>query len=326
MVSSAALIFVGAAALNLIEVAVPGGPPLSLLPGVAALGFAAVLYFGGSRLPVAGLALLGPVGAALIAFALATTPGVSDGAVLYLWPVLWEAYFFGRRGAIAIVAWVAVVHGVALETMPNGGNFDRWLDVVVVTAVVAAVVELLSTRNRQLLEQLAEEAQVDNLTGLLNRRGFAERGQIELARAKREVDWLGVASFDLDHFKAVNDEFGHDVGDRVLARAAELFRAQMRDTDVLARVGGEEFVALLPGDGVAEAEALAERVRTALADSEHPSLPKVTVSVGVASAVAPDRLEEVLKGADRALYEAKSGGRNRTVAQVEPKAALGAGR
>ncbi|HYH54229.1 MAG TPA: diguanylate cyclase [Solirubrobacterales bacterium] len=323
MVSSAALIFVGAAALNLIEVAVPGGPPLSLLPGVASLGLAAVLYFCGRRFPVAAMALLGPIGAALIAYALATTPGVSDGAVLYLWPVLWEAYFFGRRGAIGIVVWVALVHGVALATMVNGGNFDRWLDVVVVAAVVAAVVELLSARNRQLLEELAAEAQVDNLTGLLNRRGFAERGRVELARAKREVDWLGVASFDLDHFKAVNDEFGHDVGDQVLVRAAELFQGQMRDTDVLARVGGEEFVALLPGDGIAAAEALAERVRTALAESEHPSLPRVTVSIGVASAVAPDRLEEILKGADRALYEAKAGGRNRTVAQVGSTAVLG---
>lgn len=317
MVSSAALIFIGAGALNLIEAAVPGGPALSLVPGVSALAFAGLLYWFGGQLPIWALASVGPAGAALIAYAIATTNGVGDGAVLYLWPVLWESYFFGRRGAIAIVLWVGVVHGIALLSMSSGGYFDRWLDVVFVAAVVAAVVELLSMRNLKLLEQLAEEAKVDNLTGLLNRRGFAERGGIELSRAQRELGWLGVASFDIDYFKAVNDEFGHDVGDQVLIHAAGLFRAEMRETDVLARMGGEEFIALLPGDSVAEATKTAERVRTALAEADDPALPKVTVSVGVAAAVAPAQLEEVLKGADRALYQAKSVGRNRTVAYRE---------
>jgi len=317
MVSSAALIFAGAAALNLVEAGVPGGPPVSVLPGVSALGFAVVLYFFGGRLPTWAVALLGPIGAALIGYAVATADGVGDGAVLYIWPVLWESYFFGRRGAVAIVAWVALVHAIALQSMVSGGHFDRWLDVVVVAAVVAAVVELLSMRNRQLLDRLAEEAKVDNLTGLLNRRGFAERSSAELARAQRQLDWIGVASFDLDHFKAVNDRYGHDVGDQVLIRAAKLFRAEMRAGDVLARFGGEEFVALLPGDDLAEATALAERVRTALHEFEDQELPKVTVSVGVAAAVAPSGIEQLLKVADQTLYQAKAAGRNRTVASVE---------
>lgn len=309
-VVSAAAIFAGAGTLNLVEAAIPGGPELSLIPGLGAYGLALALYFLGERIPLGALAALGPVGVALIGVAVGTTAGPGDGAILYVWPVLWEAYFFGRRGAILIVAWTAAVQGLALIALSAGdGYFDRWLDVVVSVGVVAVVVELLSSRNRKLLVRLAEEAKVDNLTGLLNRRGFAERAEAELARARREGTWLGVVSFDLDHFKAINDRFGHDVGDRVLVEVAELFKSELRESDVLARMGGEEFVALLPGEAVAEAEATAERVRAALVAES--SAPAVTVSAGVAAAIAPEDLEDLLRGADRALYRAKFEGRDR---------------
>jgi diguanylate cyclase (GGDEF)-like protein len=314
-----ASIFVGAGALNLIEAAIPGGPSLSLLPGVAAFALAAILLTVGRRLPVSVLVWLGPLGAALIGVAVATTDGPGDGAILYILPVLWQAYFFGRRGAILIVAWVALVQALALLYLPAAdAYFDRWLDVVASVAVVAGVVEFLATRNRRLVEQLVAEARMDNLTGLLNRRGFAERAGAELARSRREASWLGVASFDLDHFKAINDEYGHEVGDQVLVKVSEFFRAEMRESDVLARMGGEEFVALLPGDSAADAAALAERVRARLEDSEDPGLPSVTVSAGVVSAIGPADLDALLRDADRALYEAKYSGRNRTVTRPLP--------
>ncbi len=180
-------------------------------------------------------------------------------------------------------------------------------------AVVATVVELLMIRNQRLLGRLAQEARADNLTGLLNRRGFGERAAIELARSKREHAPLGLVSFDLDNFKVVNDEWGHDVGDRVLIATARSFESELREIDVLARMGGEEFVALLPGAEIAEAESLAERIREALFVAHHPDLPRVTVSAGVASARAPEDIEHLLKAADRALYAAKGSGRNRTV-------------
>ena len=318
-VVSASAIFAGAGTLNLLEAAIPGGPELSLIPGIGAYGLALALYLLGERIPVGALAALGPVGVALIGVAVGTTAGPGDGAILYVWPVLWEAYFFGRWGAILIVAWTALVQGLALIAVSAGdGYFDRWLDVVVSVGVVAVVVELLSSRNRKLLVRLAEEAKVDNLTGLLNRRGFAERAEAELARARRDGTRLGVVSFDLDHFKAINDEFGHDVGDRVLVEAAELFRSELRESDVLARMGGEEFVALLPGDAVAEAEAMAERVRAALVATAASSTPAVTVSAGVTAAIAPEDLEDLLRSADRALYRAKFEGRNRTATFALP--------
>lgn len=152
---------------------------------------------------------------------------------------------------------------------------------------------------------------VDTLTGLLNGRGFEGRAEIELARASREEKSLALVPFDLDHFKWVNDEFGHEIGDRVLIRLADAFRAEMRETDVIARLGGEEFVALLPGAGVEEARAFAERVREALCAAVEPGTPRVTVSAGATAALAPDGIEGLLKRADMALYAAKSQGRNR---------------
>ncbi len=117
---SGALIFAGAGLLSLVESRIPGGPHLSLVPGLAALLFAAAIAAFGPRLPVAALTALGPVGAALIADSLATTHGPTDGAVLYIWPVLWETYFFGRRGAVGIVVWIGLVHGLALLSLPGG--------------------------------------------------------------------------------------------------------------------------------------------------------------------------------------------------------------
>ncbi len=307
-------IFAGAGVLNLVEAAIPGGPSLSLLPGASAFAFAALLWGFGRKLPLGALFCLGPIGTALVALAVGTTDAPGDGAILYLWPVLWEAYFFGRRGAITIVGCVALFHGIALLELPSQeAYFDRWLDVVVSAALVATVVELLASRNRGLVEELVAEARMDNLTGLLNRRGFVERASAELARSRRDTSWLGVASFDLDHFKAINDRFGHEVGDQVLVRVADLFKAEMRGSDVLARMGGEEFVALLPGDRIEEAEALAERVRVRLEETADPHVPTVTVSAGVVSAVAPADLDELLRSADHALYEAKFSGRNRTI-------------
>jgi len=314
LVRSAAIMYVGAAALNSVQALTPGGPSTSLLPGIVAAAFALLLLLTARRLPLAALAALGPIGAALIAFALATTPGAGDGAALYMWPVLWEAYFFGRRGTVLIVAWIAVIHGLVLISLPPGdGYFDRWLDVVGSVGVVGGVVELLARGNRELVARLSSEAKVDQQTGLLNRRGFAERAGEELNRARREGASVGVASFDLDDFKAVNDELGHDAGDRALIRVGEELRAATRDSDVLARMGGEEFVVLVPGGGIADTGALAERVRTAMDDSVDPATSRITVSAGVAAEVAPADLELLLKGADAALYEAKSSGRNRTV-------------
>lgn len=117
-------------------------------------------------------------------------------------------------------------------------------------------------------------------------------------------------SFDIDYFKRVNDEWGHEAGDRVLVRLGAVLRAQTRSADVIARLGGEEFVVLLPGADVVHAESYAERVRAGFAADLR--LPRVTVSAGVTAAVAPASVQELLQVADSALYAAKHA-RDRTV-------------
>jgi len=312
MAYTAAGMYGGAAFLSVVEGVIPGGPALSLLPGVAAMVLVAVIVTVGPRLPEPALASLGPIGAAMIAYAIATTPsGEGDGVLLYIWPVLWVAYFFGRRASVLIVAWIGVVQGVALIHLH--GVLDRWIDLVVSVGIVAVVVQVLSERNARLVARLAEEARVDKLTGVLNRRGFEERGAVEVERARREGYSVGVASFDIDYFKRVNDEWGHDAGDRVLERLGAIFRTESRSVDIVGRLGGEEFVALLPSADAGQTLAYAERIRAAFAAAVGDEVPNVTVSAGVTATAGPEGADELLQAADSALYAAKRGGRDRAV-------------
>ena len=147
------------------------------------------------------------------------------------------------------------------------GNVDRWVDVTVSVAVVGAVVRALSERSDRLVARLVAEARADTLTGLLNRRGFEERLAAEVARATRERTSLALVSLDLDHFKRVNDEQGHEAGDRALAMVGAVIADHVRGADLAARWGGEEFVVVLPGADAPAARAFAERVRAAVAAS-----------------------------------------------------------
>jgi diguanylate cyclase (GGDEF)-like protein len=305
----------GAAALDgSIEGFLPGDPKFAMLPVIVVdLMFVALLAVG-PRLPRWALALLGPVGVALIAYALATSPGPGDGAVLYSLPVLWTTVFFGRNGAIAIVALVGVGEAAALLALPAASAYPgRWVDVMVSITAIAVVARVLERRSEMLLERLRGEARTDPLTGLLNRRGFDEHASRELGHAGRDDRPIALATFDIDHFKQINDEHGHVVGDRVLVHLARVLGSESRGIDVAARLGGEEFAVLMPGADQAGAEAFAERVRYSLATTDCPSLPQVRVSAGITATTVPLEVETMLERVDCALYAAKRGGRNRTV-------------
>jgi diguanylate cyclase (GGDEF)-like protein len=318
MAHTAAAMYGGAVVVNLVEGAIPGGPELTLLPGFAALVCVALLVAVGPRLPREALFALGPLGAALIAYALATTPPEqTDGALLYVWPVLWVTYFFGRRGAIVIVAWVALVQGIAVIAMDDG-VFDRWMDVVVSVAVVAVVVHSLVQANRRLVDHLAAEARVDKLTGVLNRRGFEERAAVEVERARRLDAPIGVATFDIDYFKRVNDAHGHDAGDEALRLLAGALREEVRGVDTAARYGGEEFAIILPQAGEEGALVVAERLRSRIERTEVPGVGCITASLGVATFPQHASSRELLvTAADRALYQAKRTGRNRVCSPAD---------
>ncbi len=172
--------------------------------------------------------------------------------------------------------------------------------------------DLLATQRR--LEVLASR---DSLTGLLARQTLQEHAEAELSRARREGKAVSLILFDLDHFKQVNDQHGHLVGDQVLREVAHVLEQRKRSYDWAGRWGGEEFLLVLPGADTAAACAVAERIRDAVACAPV-RLPggdplTVRISAGVAStdAAAPRSFEDLLQDADRALYAAKRGGRNR---------------
>jgi diguanylate cyclase (GGDEF)-like protein len=182
-------------------------------------------------------------------------------------------------------------------------------------------VHALKVAQTELARQTAEFERLsmtDALTGVANRRQLHDRAQIEIAEILRRPGELSVAMFDIDHFKRVNDTHGHAVGDAVLHRIAQVAKGWLRPADLIARVGGEEFVLLLPGAGVREAVGIAERIRASIAGTVvvvGTATVRVTSSFGVATFdPASDTLDHALSRADRALYAAKLAGRDRVLA------------
>lgn len=160
-------------------------------------------------------------------------------------------------------------------------------------------------------------ARHDPLTTLLNRRGFEERFEQAIAQAHRRETPLSVLAIDIDHFKQVNDLHGHHAGDRVLFQLAEQLRAWFRQTDCVARMGGEEFIVLLPDTELRAASALAEAFVDEVARTDFHPVGHVTVSCGASQVCDPHDGRAALRRADQALYRAKARGRNRTVTLAE---------
>jgi diguanylate cyclase (GGDEF)-like protein len=166
--------------------------------------------------------------------------------------------------------------------------------------------------------QLYESALLDGLTGCYNKKYFLGRLDSEVAYALRHQTLVSLLLFDIDHFKKVNDGFGHPAGDEVLSTVAALVDAAVRTEDVFARYGGEEFAIICRGIDIDGAVAFGERIRTRVQGrdfSHHGHSIKITISVGVSelSATRAHNGEQLLEVTDRALYRAKSGGRNRVV-------------
>lgn len=184
----------------------------------------------------------------------------------------------------------------------------------------------LAVKERGRADQRASDletlAAVDWLTGLYNRRHFETQAHAELARSQRYMRPMTVMMFDIDHFKIVNDTYGHATGDRVLQALATVCLATKRDADVAARLGGEEFALLLPETTDIAATQFAERLRQQIRDCapivEGEKLP-ITVSIGIAGAsMTTAGFQPLLDQADQALYEAKRAGRNRVVVWRQP--------
>jgi diguanylate cyclase (GGDEF)-like protein len=166
--------------------------------------------------------------------------------------------------------------------------------------------------------ELRQAATNDSLTGALSRRAFKEEASRATALALRHHNDLSCIALDIDHFKQINDTFGHAAGDVVLAGTVSVCLKYLRDTDLMGRLGGEEFAIVLPNTGATGALTVAEKLRSSIAESAFKVGPEqihITASFGVASLDPATRdIETLLSHADKALYEAKDAGRNRCVA------------
>ena len=171
------------------------------------------------------------------------------------------------------------------------------------------------SERKKMQEELQQQAITDELTGAFNRRHFMFQAEQELLRVRRYGGECSVLMLDLDSFKRINDAFGHPVGDKVLAKVAEICLATLRCTDLFGRIGGEEFAALLTGTDVKGAKVIAERLRKNIQEAAIDTLETITVSLSVSIGVATyqptnDSLSSLMLRADTALYAAKSCGRN----------------
>lgn len=244
----------------------------------------------------------------------------------------------GRREYLETIVWggdptkPVVDSGSGTNRLNPRASFESWQETVrgksrtfgarertMATALRNIMMEAKALEYRRLAEEkLQLEARTDPLTGLANRNEFFRVGKEELERARRYGRELSIVYFDIDHFKAVNDNHGHDAGDRVLQRVAEICRQRLRANDICSRLGGEEFAVLLPETGLRDAVCMAESLRKQFedhgADYQGTEI-CLTSSFGVAAIdrSSGETLENILKRADEALYRAKESGRNRVV-------------
>jgi diguanylate cyclase (GGDEF)-like protein len=249
----------------------------------------------------------------------------------YTWLTAYE--FWRGRGEPLVSRWPAIfmlfAHGALfmlrtpLAFMISWAPTEQMMGSVWLTALsfeallftISIAFILLAMAKERTEYRQRTAAMVDALTGIANRRAFLQEGADLLRRHSSEPRPSAVLLIDLDHFKSINDRFGHAVGDRVLQLFADTAKESLRSTDLVGRLGGEEFAAVLCGAGPEKAIALAERIRTSFADAagEVAGRPvAATVSIGVAvSQGETTEIADLLGQADRALYHAKEGGRNR---------------
>jgi diguanylate cyclase (GGDEF)-like protein len=253
---------------------------------------------------------------------------VQDEQGVLLWltslvPAFLLAYYRGLRGvALALAGGMAVLSLTQVAVLVFGQTAPNWYLLLAVVAIYVGICIALAVfaevlhRERRAAEALAL---VDGLTGLPNRRHAEVALDAHFAAAGRGIP-LAVVMFDLDHFKDVNDRHGHEAGDEALRAFADVLRGNTRRMDLSARFGGEEFIAVLGGSGIPPAAALAERVREGIEAQRFP-WGGLTVSAGVAAYEEGMGSHEILVAtADRALYAAKAGGRNRVVVAEPVKA------
>jgi diguanylate cyclase (GGDEF)-like protein len=335
---------------SMMPLPLPSGTANALLFVACGMIWSAARLFHGRRVLWGAMfagAIMWLVGCVTPEFAQSSAARIALSAVIVSsYTFLTAAELWRERRKVLLRRWPAIfvpfLHGAVFlfplplaSLLPDDGTVNLasgWIAVFALEIMLYAVgtafivLTLVSERTVRLQRNAAA---TDELTGLLNRRGFLAAARELVARQAKKGGQVSVLVFDLDHFKSINDRFGHPIGDQTLRAFAATAAGNMRSSDVVARFGGEEFAAILPGS-FADAATVAERVRVtfeALTDTVCGHPVGATVSVGAASAGAGADVSTLLAAADRALYRAKANGRNRVEGEeAEPPAIVTAGK
>jgi len=305
MARAGAVLFAAGGSLALLTLAVPhwhmAHETQAAIVAALALPTAALLYLFAEHVPEAAIhVLLVLAGVQLSVGVYFLGPGAATAAAgcYYTWISIFAFYFLPTRQALAHLAFMGACYAVALWVVHASGGPGQWIVTMGTAAVGGLVVGTLVRR-------LREQAATDALTGLANRRSWEDTLERELARAWRQHLPVTVTVIDLDQFKALNDRSGHQAGDRVLKEVSAAWGDVIRDEDLLARPGGDEFGIVLPNCGQDKALEILHRLRT--------TTPDLTFSAGVACWDGSEHADSLMQRADIALYRAKNRGGNSTV-------------
>lgn len=304
-----ALLYVVGGLTTLLVLALPH-PRTLQVPIMLALGSTAPLvglaiYFLRHRLPMAAYPWLLATGTVIITILTNATGGYSEMvsfSYFYIWVVLYAVLFFSPLGMAAQVGLIMAGYWVTSALYDDSGTDKLTPLEPVVQVSIIATTGVVCAR----LARAREAIEIDPLTRVANRRGLDHALDRALQRAERIDPLLNVAMIDVDHFKAINDENGHVVGDQVLQELTAAWRPLLGPEDFIGRRGGDEFLVVLPGCAPTDAAATLERLRNAATG-------EVTCSIGAARWLPGDSASMLVSKADAALYEAKRRGRDRLV-------------
>ena len=257
---------------------------------------------------------------AIIGFVLISTVGILDYltgyeiefSFFYLIPISLAAWYASRRVALAAsltsaAVWL-VTQVIAGKSYSQPAIF-AW-NTLIVFGFFFTVAYLLSLL-KETLEQERELARTDYLTGAVNSRVFFDLLQMEMNRSQRYKHPFSIAYIDIDNFKAVNDRFGHTIGDQVLRTVVDQARKHLRRTDAIARLGGDEFAVLLPEPGQESAQAAISKIQREVFEGTNQTNRSITLSIGVLTCVdAPQTTDEIIRMADDLMYAAKHDSKN----------------
>lgn len=294
--SSACLYLVACALLLTGAFIVPMGDryahPVDLGLAAACAGLAGLAWFGGRRLGRALPHVVVMLGILLTTAAIAVSHnfgGEIYPAFAYLWSIVYVAYFLGRRAVVSYVALVAASFAVALAIVEIASAIQAWIVVVASVVTVAFVLNAL-------VDLLARQAEHDPLTGALNRNGLERQAAALRAVCARRGSPVTLVALDIDRFKDVNDRVGHVAADHILIELTDHWRGRLRGSDLLSRVGGDEFVLVLADTAPSQAFNLLDDLRITS---------PLPWSAGATEMLPSETMEEAVKRADHALYQAK---------------------